>query len=152
LPTAGIPLEGAAAAGSRPHGNTAPESERPISTLLGVRVLVVEDELMVALFIEDTLRELGCDVIEPAHTITDALARLEERDIDAAVLDINIAEDEVYPVAELLAARGVPFIFATGYALESIAEEWRRRPVIRKPYHAEQLRSALEQALRQADA
>lgn len=67
------------------------------------------------------------------------------------MLDINIAEDEVYPVAELPALRGVSFIFATGYALESIAEEWRSRPVVRKPYHAQQLRTALEQALRQAD-
>jgi CheY-like chemotaxis protein len=116
-----------------------------------VRVLVVEDEMMVALFIEDTLRELGCDVLEPAHTLVDAHARIEDHEVDAAVLDINIAEDEVYPVAERLAARGVPFVFATGYALESIHEEWRDRPVVRKPYHAEQLRAALEYALRQAD-
>ena len=139
----------AATAGHVP--GEAPAPGEPISTLLGVRVLVVEDEMMVALFIEDTLRELGCDVLEPAHTLVDAHARIEDHEVDAAVLDINIAEDEVYPVAERLAARGVPFVFATGYALESIHEEWRNRPVVRKPYHAEQLRAALEYALRQAD-
>jgi CheY-like chemotaxis protein len=143
-------LEFAAGAAGPAH-DEAPGSDQPISALLGVRVLVVEDEMMVALFIEDTLRELGCDVIEPAHTITDARARIEDHEIDAAVLDINIAEDEVYPIADLLASRGVPFVFATGYALESIQEEWRSRPIIRKPYHAEQLRAALENALRDAD-
>jgi len=127
------------------------ESDQSISTLLGVRVLVVEDEMMVALYIEDTLRDLGCEVLEPAHTLADALARAEENEIDAAVLDINIAEDEVYPVAERLVLRGVPFIFATGYALESIPDEWRSRPIIRKPYHAQQLRAALENTLRDAD-
>ena len=104
--------------------------------------------MMVALYIEDTLRELGCDVIEPAHTLNDAMARLEDHEVDAAILDINVAEQEVYPVAERLAARGVPFVFATGYALENIQDDWRSRPIIRKPYHGEQLRAALEQALR----
>lgn len=135
-----------------PQAGDTSKPDQPISALLGVRVLVVEDEMMVALFIEDTLRELGCNVLEPAHTLSDAQARIEDHEIDAAVLDINIAEDEVYPVAERLASRGVPFVFATGYALESIQEEWRNRPVVRKPYHAEQLRAALEQALRHANS
>jgi CheY-like chemotaxis protein len=130
---------------------SSPDRDSSLSSLLGVRVLVVEDEMMVALYIEDTLSELGCEVIEPAHTLGEAMARIDEHEVDAAVLDINIAEHEVYPVAERLASSGVPFIFATGYAPESIRENWRDHLIIRKPYHAEQLRSALEQALRQAD-
>src|SRR6202045_5470871 len=85
------------------------------SPLSGRRVLVVEDETMVAWLLEDMLADLGCAVVGPAAHVNQALAMLDAEAIDAAVLDVNLQGQKSYPIADAIAARGVPFAFSTGY-------------------------------------
>lgn len=115
--------------------------------LAGKRVLAVEDEGLVAMWLEDLLTDLGCVVIGPANSIETALMLLESNAIELAVLDINIAGEKVFPVAERLAARNVPFVFATGYGASGVAEPFAQRPVVQKPYTLEVLKRALELVL-----
>lgn len=132
--------------GFRPQANNddgAPNRAR----LEGVRVLIVEDEFLVAIQLEDTLAGLGCDVLEPAHSMEEAEQALKQHAFDVAVLDINIAGHAVYPIAERLVDSGIPFVFTTGYSREHIDEEWREIPTLRKPYLALELRRVLEEAL-----
>jgi CheY-like chemotaxis protein len=86
------------------------------SPLAGLRLLVVEDEALVAMLIEDLLRDLGCTVVGPVGSVARALALLRREAIDGALLDVNLGKERSYPVADALAARGVPFVFLTGYA------------------------------------
>jgi CheY-like chemotaxis protein len=111
--------------------------------LKGLRVLVVEDEALVALQLEDMLSDLGCAVIGPAARVHQALDLLNGQRVDAAVLDLNVAGELVYPVAEALTRRGVPFIFATGYGASGLTEPYRSRPVLQKPFLLTQLRKAM---------
>jgi PAS domain S-box-containing protein len=103
------------------------------------RVLLVEDEALVALMIQETLIEFGFDVLGPVGTVSEALAAARERRIDAAVLDINLGHELVYTVAEILAQRGVPFVFVTGYDADSIDERFSGIPVLQKPIERESL-------------
>lgn len=113
--------------------------------LKGLRLLVVEDEALVAMLVEDMLTDLGCIVVGIAGTVAKGicLARSAELVLDGAVLDVNIGGEKVFPVAEALAARGVPFIFATGYGAAGVEARYADERVIAKPF---QLRT-LEQAL-----
>src|SRR5262249_55134475 len=86
----------------------------------GNHVLVVEDEALVAMVVTDALMELGYEVVGPFGRPSDALAAIKSGPIDAAVLDINLAGTMVYPVADELVARGIPFVFVTGYGIESV--------------------------------
>lgn len=99
-----------------------------VGGLAGARVLVVEDETIVSLLLEDMLVDLGCEVLGPAASVAKAL-RLIRTDalgaIDTAILDVNVAGEEVYPVAEALAERHVPFAFTTGYGKDGVHERWR---------------------------
>jgi CheY-like chemotaxis protein len=115
--------------------------------LKGLRVVVVEDETLLAMLIEDMLEELGCEVLWTAHRVGKALDLVAQSEPDAAVLDVNIAGDEVYPVAQALAARNIPFIFATGYGGRGLDESWRGRPIVQKPFQMEHLSRGLLSAL-----
>src|ERR1700733_14313569 len=84
-------------------------------TLTGLRVLVVEDEPIIAMMLEDCLGDLGCSVAAVASRLNDALKQARALDLDAGVLDVNLAGELSYPVAEVLRDRTVPFLFATGY-------------------------------------
>lgn len=107
--------------------------------LQGLRILIVEDEAIIASFLEDALLDLGCEVIGPALTMEDALRLAREAAIDGAGLDINIAGEKSYAVADILAARGLPFVFMTGYGKAGLRESDRGRPVLQKPYNLERL-------------
>lgn len=113
------------------------------------RVLVVEDESLVALLIEDILGDLGCQSVMVAPRVAHAVKLLEESDVDLALLDINVAGQTVYPVADILDARGVPFLFLTGYAESGISGKWTDRPVLQKPFQNEHLIDALAELLDQ---
>jgi CheY-like chemotaxis protein len=115
-----------------------------------LRLLVVEDEAMVAMLLEDMLSDLGCVVAGSAGDLPRgmAFAADEALALDAAVLDINLGGEKVFPVAEQLAARGVPFIFATGYGRDGVAAGFVRTPVLSKPYDLRALEAALVSALR----
>ncbi len=102
--------------------------------LSGLRVLVAEDEMLVSLLIEDFLNELLCTVVGPYSTVGAALGAARSAEIDFALLDVNIAGAKVYPVAEALQARRIPFIFLSGYGDEAVPAdrpEWR---VCSKPF------------------
>jgi CheY-like chemotaxis protein len=115
--------------------------------LQGLRVIVVEDETLVAILLEDMLAELGCEVLWTAHRVGKALDLVAQSTPDAAVLDVNIAGDDVYPVARALAERNIPFVFATGYGSRGLADSWRDRPIVQKPFQVQHLSHGLLAAL-----
>ena len=114
------------------------------ATLAGCRVLVVEDEYFIADDITRALRKLGAEVIGPLPSREEALDVFssEER-IDAAVLDINLRGDVIYPLADALRERGVPFVFATGYDAGSIPEAYRGVARWEKPFDPHALVAAI---------
>ena len=112
--------------------------------LQGRRVLVIEDESLVAMLLETILDDMGCAVVGPESNIDDGLrAATTEASLDAALLDVNVAGREVFPVAEALKARGVPFVFSTGYGEAGLPEHWRGHPTIQKPFTEAAIRDAL---------
>ena len=92
----------------------------PRISISGNRVMIVEDEALVAMVVTELLTTLGCTVVGPFSRCSDAIAAIEADEIDAAILDVNLDGEMVYPLADMLAHRGVPFIFVTGYGAESI--------------------------------
>lgn len=111
--------------------------------LSGRRVLVVEDEFLVLMLIEDMLADLGCEAVSTAPSVGKALALVEAQPFDVAMLDMNLGGTTSLPVADALAARSVPFLFATGYDGQSLTDGHRTRPVLRKPFQAHELRQVL---------
>jgi PAS domain S-box-containing protein len=105
----------------------------PRILLAGNRVMIVEDEALVALAVGETLTELGYSVVGPFSRVAEATRALMQRDVDAAILDVNLGGELVYPLADILAAREIPFIFVTGYAIECIDRRFDRIPVFQKP-------------------
>lgn len=116
-------------------------------TLSGKRVLVLEDEAMIAAMVEEMLTDLGAVVIGPVGTIERGLSLANEEQLDAALLDVNIRSARVDPVAAILVSRGVPIVFATGYG-QSAVDRSTQAPILEKPYTQEKLASALNEALR----
>ena len=104
----------------------------------GCRVLLVEDESLVAMVAEDTLLDLGCEVVL-AMRLDAALSLAREADVQLAVLDVNLGEGCSYPVADILRARGIPFLFATGYSAAGLDLSYRGMPTLQKPYGAGEL-------------
>ena len=112
---------------------------------MSARILIVEDEIIVALFLEDLLRELGYEVAGVVSYLDDAMAHAP--DYEAAVLDVHLNGQPVFDFADLLAQRGTPFVFATGYGARGIPDRYATRPVVQKPFLADELRWALSQAI-----
>lgn len=111
--------------------------------LQGLRVLVVEDETLVAMLVEEYLASFGCVVAFSAPRIAKGLQVLTNLEVDAAVLDVNVAGESVSPIAEVLDQRGIPFIFASGYGAKGVEERWAGRPALQKPFSAKELHAAL---------
>jgi CheY-like chemotaxis protein len=103
------------------------------------RVMVVEDEALVALVLADQLAELGLSVVGPCSSVAEAKAVADGGDFEAAILDVNLGGELVYPVADLLSSRGIPFVFVTGYGRESIDRRFADTPVLEKPVERELL-------------
>ena len=102
--------------------------------LAGLRVLVVEDEMMVSMLIEDMLEDLGCTVVGPASRLDEAIELANTAELDCAVLDVNLGGQPIFPLADLLRAKGAPFAFATGYGDAGLREADRGSPVLQKPF------------------
>ncbi|MBP7649425.1 MAG: response regulator [Phenylobacterium sp.] len=102
--------------------------------LTGLRVLVVEDEMMVSMLIEDMLTDLGCIVVGPAARLDEAVALTESEQIDCAVLDVNLGGQPIFPLADILRAKGAPFAFATGYGDAGLRAIDKGSPVLQKPF------------------
>ena len=114
-----------------------------IADMKSMRILVVEDEGLVAMLIEDMLDDLGCEVAGSAASVKQALAWLDGGgEADAALLDVQLGEEMVFPVAEALAARGTPFAFTTGYG-EVNEPRYRHAPLLGKPIRGERLEQVL---------
>ncbi|HVY58999.1 MAG TPA: response regulator [Xanthobacteraceae bacterium] len=111
----------------------------------GRRILVVEDELMIRMLLEDMLSDLGYTVAAEAGRIDEAMPLAHTAEVDAAILDLNLNGQSVLPVAEVLAGRGVPLIFATGYGERGLPETYRGRPTLQKPFEQQSLDRALNQ-------
>jgi CheY-like chemotaxis protein len=107
------------------------------------RLLVVEDEYLIRMLLEDMLADLGYDVAAAVGSIAEASAVAANGDFSAAILDVNVDGREIYPVADILAKRGVPFVFVTGYGERSLADPYNNRPALQKPFQVEQLKKAL---------
>lgn len=97
------------------------------------RILIVEDEFLIAIHVADIMADLGFEVVGPVGDIDQALAVINESQVDGAILDVNLSGQLVFPVATALAARKIPFILASGYDPSGLPAEWRDRPVMRKP-------------------
>jgi len=111
--------------------------------LSGLRVLVVEDEMLVSMLVEDMLSDLGCSVVGPAAELDQAMDLAKTADIDLALLDVNLGGKPIFPVADALKARGVPFAFASGYGEAGLSEEHRGAAVLQKPFREADLAKAL---------
>ncbi|HRD29576.1 MAG TPA: PAS domain S-box protein [Caulobacter sp.] len=135
----------APASRSAPRGGKGPSSGEPVTQGL---ILVVEDEVLVAMELCNGLAAVGWDVLGPATTTDEALDLLAgERQPDAAILDINLAGKLVFPLADLLRARGIPFVFCTGYEETGGGDRYRDAPVVRKPVNLETLGQELNRVL-----
>ncbi len=123
------------------------DAELP-SLVAGKRVLIVENRFILAEEVADFLLSLRCEPVGPAATLAEALALIDsDAAIDAAVLDINLEDELVYPVAAKLQAAGTPFAFATGYNDRVIPPQWRHVPRLEKPYGVVSLRDTLDMLL-----
>ena len=114
--------------------------------LAGTRVLIVEDEALLIMLVEECLEELGCVVAGTATRLAQAMAMAQDIAADMAVLDINLNGELSYPVAELLLARKIPVVFATGYGTSGLPDGLKNAPVLAKPFRMSQLAAALADA------
>ncbi|HEX8365769.1 response regulator [Allosphingosinicella sp.] len=111
------------------------------------RILIVEDEPIVAIALQDMLEDLGYEVAGPAFRVAAALALAGEGGFDAAILDVNMGDGESYCVADRLKAAGIPYLFATGYGREGLAAGHADAVVLRKPYRETDVAAALQALL-----
>ena len=107
------------------------------------RVLVVEDEALIAVMVEDFLDLIGCECIGPITHLPTALTAAETEEFDAAILNLIIGGKNAYPVAEILLRRGIPFAFASGVPRDGFDEKWKSSPFLAKPYGAEDIRTLM---------
>jgi CheY-like chemotaxis protein len=123
----------------RPAGDPPPQSAHH-------RILVVEDEMMIALMIEDMLADMGHEVVGVAQSLSAALDMTEAKagQFDMAILDVNLAGERSFPVARRLAERGVPFMFATGYGTLGLEEPFQGVFTLMKPFQQEDLARAID--------
>ena len=109
------------------------------NVLSGRRVLVVEDEMLVLMNIEDMLADLGCESVTAAATVDQAMALIEAQVFDAAMLDMNLNGTKSFPIADKLAALGVPFVFSTGYSAQDMRTGYQDRVLLKKPIRYQEL-------------
>ncbi len=117
------------------------------TAIRGAKVLIVEDEAMVAMLLEEFVLELGCDAVEVAASVGTALDLIAEKSFDIAILDVNLEGELSYPVADELELRGIPFLFATGYGAQAIPENYRLHAILQKPFRQREFEQALLNAL-----
>src|SRR5437763_8780586 len=122
--------------------------EQPESVdLAAKRILLIEDSPVVGPFTAELLEELGCQVIGPAPNMAMARELIESGGYDAALMDIHIRGERVFPLCEVLEAKRLPFVLTSGYADWQVPDKWADRPRLQKPYTLDQVREALRDAL-----
>ena len=126
---------------------TLPISSDAAAPLAGRRILVVEDEVAISMLLEDMLMDLGAQVVGPASRVAGALDIIAAESLDLAILDVNVGGQPIYPVAEALDAKGVRYLFSTGYGSNGIAEPYRDRIILQKPFTEKDLEKMVLRAL-----
>jgi DNA-binding response OmpR family regulator len=121
----------------------------PTNEFAGLRILIVEDEMLIALTIEDVVRDGGGEIVGPVGTLEKALKFAKEGEFDAAILDVTVRGGKVFPVAELLLGRGIPFAFASGYGDWALPDELRDKPRLMKPFTVAALEAQIRALLRE---
>ena len=116
-----------------------------------MRVLIAEDEFLVGLQLEEDVRSAGCSIVGPFSTLETATQASRRERFDLAILDINLNGDRVYPLADELSARGIPFVFLSGYVAADLPERFRQSPQITKPHDPAALIREIRAAVPQAD-
>ncbi len=116
------------------------------------RILLVDDEPLISMLVEDWLAELGHEVVGPARSLQDGLALADSDGLDGAILDLRLGDENSYPLANALRARGVPFAFATGDGGPNDEPGFETALLLAKPFDYEGVKSVLDQLLGQAPA
>ena len=130
------------------NSGTDGQSARPLA---GVRALIVEDEYLLALLLEEELRVAGCSIADTVGDLEAARKAASRADFNIAILDINLSGELVYPLADELAARGIAFVFLSGYAIGSFPERFRDRPRVAKPYELSELIRQISRSVENRD-
>jgi CheY-like chemotaxis protein len=140
-------LPRSARSASIPADNTLPVSgdTEPMTASAGRRILVVEDEMLIGMLLEDMLADLGHQVVAVVPRVNEALAAVQREAFDLAILDVHLNGQAVFPVAESLIDRGIPFVFATGYGERGLPEGYRDRPILQKPFAKDDLEKVLQE-------
>ncbi len=126
-------------------GDPMPDTSTPLA---GHRILLVEDEMLVSMLIEDVVKELGCEVVGPAADRDVALSLAETEDVDVALLDVNLGGEPVFPVADVLRTRGVPFAFISGYGQNGVADRYADVPTLAKPFRLASVEDTIADLIR----
>src|SRR3954451_20811807 len=122
--------------------------EQPESVdLTGRRILLVEDSPVVGPFTAELLQDLGCQVVGPAPTMAAARELIDGGGYDAALMDVHIRGERLFPLCEVLEDKGLPFVLTSGYADWQMPDKWNDRPRLQKPYTIDQVHEALRDAL-----
>ena len=124
------------------------EASKPALSLRGQRVLVVEDQFLIAMELQESLEKAGATVVGPVGRLDQALSKAENDDLNAALLDVDLNGERCWPVADLLSRAGVPFAFTTGFSANIVMpERFAERPVLPKPYREGEVLSAVAKLL-----
>ena len=135
--------------GADPWSLQQPDGAAPYPGLYGLQVFLVEDEAMVAMLLEDMLADFGCTIAGSAGTLSSAMSSVEALSaIDAAILDVNLGGEFIFPVADVLSERGVPFVFSTAYGTPELTKRYPQSLLLQKPYTPQALAEALTSFLR----
>ena len=116
--------------------------------MTGKRILIVEDEVLIAISLEAALSDGGLTPVGPFSRVDKAVAAAETEALDAAVLDVNLAGAKVFPVADALAARDIAFLFLTGYVTGQLPREYRGTTILAKPFQGRQIVDCILKLLR----
>ncbi len=111
------------------------------------RVLLVEDEVLITLLLQDMLLDLECEVADAPASLDDALSAARNGAFDLALIDLNLHGNLSYPVADILKARRIPFIFVTGYGAAALEPTYAGTPVLEKPFHRKDLEAIIARVL-----
>jgi CheY-like chemotaxis protein len=112
------------------------------------RVLIVEDEAMISMLIEDMVLDFGSEIVGPAARLDHALTLALQAEVDVGLLDINVDGSVVYPVADVLRFRGIPFMFVTGYDFKALPERFHGSPLLSKLFSSQQFADTLRSVLK----
>jgi CheY-like chemotaxis protein len=125
-------------------GQSGGAANLPRTLIAGLRVFVVEDEILVAMTLEDMLSEFGCEPVGVAANVSQALSAIDSGEaIDAAILDVNLGGEKVFPVSDALQNLGVPFVFSTGYGTPELELRYPGCRLLNKPYRPDALAHTL---------